>query len=76
MTEPDSFEAALARLEALVERLERGELPLEDALATFEEGVGLTRRLGDQLGSAQRRVEELLRDGTGLVTRPLGPDSE
>lgn len=76
MAEPDSFEAALARLEALVARLERGELPLEDALATFEEGVGLTRRLGEQLVSAERRVEELIRDGAGLVTRPLGPDTE
>jgi exodeoxyribonuclease VII small subunit len=58
-----SFEQALERLEALVERLERGDLALEDALAAFEEGVGLTRELGDQLASAERRIEQLLRDG-------------
>ena len=73
--EPLSFEAALDRLEAIVERLERGDLALEDALATFEEGVGLSRRLGEQLGGAERRVEELLRDGAGLATRPLEPES-
>jgi exodeoxyribonuclease VII small subunit len=74
--DPISFEQALERLEALVERLEQGELPLEDALATFEEGVGLTRRLGDQLDTAERRVELLLRDGAGFATRPLDPDAE
>ena len=39
---PD-FEAALAELEGLVERLERGDLPLDEALKTFERGVELTR---------------------------------
>jgi exodeoxyribonuclease VII small subunit len=71
-----SFEAALDRLEAIVDRLERGELALEDALATFEEGVGLSRRLGEQLGGAERRVEELLREGAGLATRPLDAESD
>jgi exodeoxyribonuclease VII small subunit len=71
-----SFEAALERLEAIVDRLERGELALEDALATFEEGVGLSRRLGEQLGGAERRVEELLREGAGLATRPLDAESD
>ena len=71
-----SFEAALDRLEAIVDRLERGELALEAALATFEEGVGLSRRLGEQLGGAERRVEELLREGAGLVTRPLDAESD
>ena len=71
-----SFEELLERLEALVERLERGELALEDALATFEQGVGLTRTLGERLGGAERRVEELLRDGAGLATRPLATEPD
>jgi len=71
-----SFEDALDRLEAIVDRLERGELALEDALATFEEGVGLSRRLGEQLGGAERRVEELLREGAGLAIRPLDAESD
>jgi exodeoxyribonuclease VII small subunit len=66
-----SFEDALERLEALVERLETGELSLEEALAAFEEGVRLSRRLGEQIGSAERRIEVLVREGGALVGRSL-----
>ncbi len=69
--EAQSFEAALARLEALVDRLERGDLALEEALAAFEEGVALARRCATQLSDAERRIEVLLRQGGGWVTRPL-----
>jgi exodeoxyribonuclease VII small subunit len=57
---PD-FEQALAELEALVERLERGDLPLDEALKTFERGVELTRHCQDSLKVAQQRVEILLK---------------
>lgn len=63
------FETALAELEALVERLERGDLPLEEALASFERGVGLTRQCQGALRSAQQKVEILLQ-------KPDGPDVE
>jgi len=69
-----SFEAALDRLEALVAGLEEGELSLEDALAGFEEGVRLSRRLADQLGAAERRIERLTQEGGLLTTRPLQDD--
>lgn len=69
-TEP-SFEAALERLEAIVERLESGELPLEDALASFEEGVSLSRRCAAQLESAERRIEVLVQGGAGLASEPF-----
>ena len=72
--DPPRFEAALERLEAIVAGLESGELALEDALARFEEGVGLTRALGEQLAQAERRIEQLVRDGAGLATRPLVGD--
>lgn len=72
--EEPSFEAALDRLEAIVGRLEDGELALEDALASFEEGVRLSRRLAERLADAERRIERLTRAGTGLVTRPLDED--
>jgi exodeoxyribonuclease VII small subunit len=58
------FEQALAELEAVVERLERGDLPLEEALSVFERGVELTRHCQSALKAAQQRVEILTkRDG-------------
>ena len=58
---PADFETALVELEALVERLERGDLPLAEALASFERGVSLTRQCQGALQSAQQKVEILLR---------------
>ena len=69
------FEAALERLERLVERLESGELPLEKALLAFEEGVALTRRCAAQLERAERRIESLTREGDRLVERPHAEDA-
>jgi exodeoxyribonuclease VII small subunit len=57
---PD-FEQALAELEGLVARLERGDLPLDEALKTFERGVELTRLCQGSLKAAQQRVEILLK---------------
>jgi exodeoxyribonuclease VII small subunit len=57
---PD-FEQAMTELEALVERLERGELPLEEALKQFERGVELTAACQAALKSAEQKVEILLR---------------
>ncbi len=59
---PD-FEQSLKTLEDMVARLERGDLPLTDALALFEQGVALTRQCHGQLASAQQRVEVLLKEG-------------
>lgn len=67
---PNSFEASIERLGQIVEALESGELPLEDSLRLFEEGVRLTRGAQAVLDSAEKRVEELLgfdADGNPLV---------
>lgn len=61
---PD-FEASLEELEALVERLEQGDLPLEESLRSFERGVALTRQCQSALASAQQKVEILLAQGQG-----------
>jgi exodeoxyribonuclease VII small subunit len=61
MNNTPDFEQALAELEALVARLERGDLPLDEALQTFERGVELTRHCQDSLKAAQQRVEILLK---------------
>ena len=60
-TKTPDFEEALAELEGLVERLERGDLPLEEALRTFERGVALTRHCQASLQAAQQKVEILLK---------------
>jgi exodeoxyribonuclease VII small subunit len=59
-SKPLDFEQALAELESLVERLERGDVPLDDALRTFERGVALTRHCQACLQAAQQKVEILL----------------
>jgi len=63
-----SFEGALAKLEGIVDRLEAGELPLEEALAAFEEGVALSRRCAGALDAAERRIEVLVERNGGLAT--------
>jgi len=55
-----SFEATLERLHHIVERLESGELDLEESLLLFEEGVRLSRASQARLNSAEKRIEELL----------------
>ena len=60
---PPDFEQALAELERLVERLERGDLPLDEALKAFERGVTLTRHCQAALKDAQQKVEILLKRG-------------
>jgi exodeoxyribonuclease VII small subunit len=74
--EEGSFESSLERLESIVDRLEEGDLPLEDALALFEEGVALTRRCAEQLGAAERRIELLVREGASWGTRPFEESEE
>jgi len=70
---PD-FEVALAELEKLVERLEAGELPLEEALKSFERGVELTRHCQSALKSAQQRVEILLQRGGEAQIAPFAAE--
>ena len=70
-TEAPDFEHSLAELETLIARLERGDLPLADSLALFEQGVALTRRCHTHLADARQRVEILLKDGA----QPFDPDA-
>jgi exodeoxyribonuclease VII small subunit len=76
-TKPIDFEKALAELEGLVERLERGDVPLDEALRTFERGVALTRHCQACLQAAQQKVEILLkRSGEPHVQPFEGPGDE
>jgi exodeoxyribonuclease VII small subunit len=60
-TKSVDFEQALRELEALVEKLEHGDLPLEESLRHFERGVALTRECQTALKAAEARVELLTR---------------
>jgi len=71
------FEAALARLEEIVQELEKGDLPLEQSLKLFEEGIKLSRICNSRLEEAERKVEILMKDKNGNVTaQPFEEEGE
>jgi exodeoxyribonuclease VII small subunit len=63
--QPRSFETSLEALEEIVHKLEQGDLPLEESLGLFEQGVQLSRECQERLSQAERRIEVLLRDQQG-----------
>lgn len=65
ISEPESFEAALKLLEEIVQKLEKGEAPLEDSLKLYEEGIQLSRFCHAKLEQAEGRIEQLLKDSRG-----------
>jgi len=60
-----TFESSLAELEKIVEQLENGDIPLEESLKLFESGVKLSRECRERLTEAERRIEVLVKDGSG-----------
>jgi exodeoxyribonuclease VII small subunit len=70
---PD-FERALAELEKIVEKMESGEQPLEEALQSFQRGIELTRACQIGLKEAEQRVEKLAQEGGGSRTESLAGD--
>jgi exodeoxyribonuclease VII small subunit len=83
--EPLAFEEALGRLDETVNALESGQLPLEDALRLYEEGVRLARHCQEMLDRAELRIQRLrLDEGTGAhdggegiyVLDPFDPDGD
>jgi exodeoxyribonuclease VII small subunit len=71
------FEDSLARLEQIVSQLETGNLPLEDSLRVFEEGIALARRCAKYLEDAEQRIEILTKDESGaLGSEPFTAEAE
>ncbi len=67
-----TFEASLQKLENIVGKLEEGDLPLEESLKLFEDGVKLSRECQGKLDQAERRIEVLLKDNEGeLSLQPI-----
>jgi exodeoxyribonuclease VII small subunit len=74
-----TFEACLARLEQIVGQLESGNLPLEESLKAFEEGIALARHCARYLEDAERRIELLTKDEAGVPKTEsfaLDPDQD
>ena len=68
-----SFEQSLTQLEGLVSQLESGDLPLDQALARFEQGIRLTRECQGALSAAQQKVQLLLQRGEGITMEDFDP---
>ncbi len=68
------FEQSLTDLQTLVERLENGELSLEDSLTAFEQGIRLTRECQGALAQAEQKVQMLLERDGELVEEALDED--
>ena len=63
MSEEQTFEDHQRALDELVARLERGDVPLDEALALYERGEAVHRALSERLDRAELRIEELRREG-------------
>ena len=71
------FEASMTELETLVERLEAGDLPLEESLQAFERGIALTRSCQSALKDAEQKVEVLLKKaGQPVIQEFEEPDAD
>lgn len=74
--EPKSFEDALQRLDAIVAKLEEDQLPLDEMLARYEEGVALARYCGEKLEAAEQKVRLITKQAGGTVKLEEFDDGE
>lgn len=61
------FEDALKALEHIVERLEKGDLPLDDTLSEYENGIKLYKQCAALLENAEKKIQILVKDGNGVL---------
>ncbi len=72
-----TFEEALASLENIISKMEKGELTLDESLSSFEEAVGLVKLCNEELENAERRVRLLTEGEDGVMTdAPFDSDDE
>jgi exodeoxyribonuclease VII small subunit len=72
----EKFEDALNKLEKIVSKLEDGEIPLEESLKLFEEGIRLSRLCNQKLEEAEKRVEILMKGKNGVIKpHPFDPST-
>jgi exodeoxyribonuclease VII small subunit len=71
-----SFEESLKKLETIVDQLEKGDLPLEDSLKLFEEGVSLSATCKQELDAAEGKVQILVKQRDGSVKPEVFPSEK
>jgi exodeoxyribonuclease VII small subunit len=82
-----NFESAMDRLEAIVEQMESGKLPLEDLIVRYEEGMNLAKICQERLANAEQKIEIIARNSAGKAmvkdfeptqepVAPASPDNE
>jgi exodeoxyribonuclease VII small subunit len=72
-----NFEAAMDRLEKIVEQMESGKLPLEDLIVRYEEGMNLVKVCQERLATAEQKIEVIARTSAGKITvKPFEPTQE
>ena len=75
-TEPN-FETAMDRLEAIVEQMESGKLPLEELIVRYEEGMNMVKICQDRLTTAEQKIEVIARNSAGqAIVKPFQPEAE
>ncbi|HEX8254387.1 MAG TPA: exodeoxyribonuclease VII small subunit [Thermoanaerobaculia bacterium] len=74
---PNEFEKSFQNLEKIVQRLESEELPLDESLQLFEEGIRLSRFCHQRLEEVEKKIELILADAKGQpVTEPFEPEDD
>jgi len=72
-----NFEKAMDRLEAIVEQMESGKLPLEDLIVRYEEGMNLVKVCQERLTSAEQKIEIIARNNAGKpIVKNFEPAAE
>jgi exodeoxyribonuclease VII small subunit len=71
-----TFEQGMASLEEIVAKLESGDVPLEEAIELFQEGMALSKLCGQKLEQVERRIEILVEGDAGLQRKPFNPTRE
>lgn len=71
-----SFEQAMDKLERIVSRLESGDVPLEQAIELFQEGMALSHLCGQKLMQVEQKIETLLEENGSFVKKPFQPASD
>jgi len=75
-SKPPTFEASLSKLEQIVDDMESGELPLEEIIEKYEEGMGYLKVCDDKLAEAEVKIRKLTRDDEGELTEEDMPETD